>query len=396
MGVIKNFLDKFKDNKTSYQMLRLLSGLNPTFQKVSGKLTENIVAIESIDTIATHIAKMTPRHYKENTSGKILVKGDINRLLSLRPNPWMSSYDFWYKVSSFYYAQNNAYIMQDIDDNGYLIGLYPINPLFATLVTDGSEIWLKFNFLNGDIYYIKYSEIIHLRRFYNEHEFYGNTNDILKGKLETQVMVDDGIKNAIKISTSLRGILKASNAMLKQKDLDKIKDEFVESLLSSSKGIGSLDSKFDFKEINLNPILLNKDQMERVDGNVYKYFRLSEAIVSSNYTEDEWNSFYESVLEPFSIQASQELTYKIFNDKAINDGHFVYFDANRIKYASPKTKVQIVKEAGNLGMINVDEGRGILDLPPIGGEEGKKRLQTLNVVNASLADKYQGGKKNGE
>lgn len=35
-------------------------------------------------------------------------------------------------------------------------------------------------------------------------------------------------------------------------------------------------------------------------------------------------------------------------------------------------------------------------MPAIGGEEGKKRLQTLNVINANLADKYQGGTNNGQ
>ena len=49
-----------------------------------------------------------------------------------------------------------------------------------------------------------------------------------------------------------------------------------------------------------------------------------------------------------------------------------------------------------MGLITVDEGREILDLPAIGGEEGNKRLQTLNVINANLADEYQGGKKNGK
>ena len=396
MGAVRNFLDKFKNNIKTYQIIRLLSGLSPTFQKVSGKLEENIIAAESIDTIATHIAKMTPKHYQTKENGKILINGDINRLLSLRPNPFMSAYDFWYKTASFFYAQNNAYILQDFDKNGFLIGLYPINPLFATLVTDEKDIFLKFNFLDGNTYYINYQEIIHLRRFYNEHEFYGNSNNLLKSNLETQVMVDDGIKNAIKISTSLRGILKATNSMLKEKDLEKIKNDFIDSILSSSKGIGSLDSKFDFKEINLNPIVLSSEQMKRVDNNIYKYFRLSENIVSSNYNEEEWNAFYESVLEPFAIQASQEITYKIFSDRAIKEGHIIYFDCNRIKYAAPKTKVQIVKEAGNLGMICVDEGRDILDLPPLGGTEGKKRLQTLNVVNALLADKYQGGNKDDE
>ena len=39
-------------------------------------------------------------------------------------------------------------------------------------------------------------------------------------------------------------------------------------------------------------------------------------------------------------------------------------------------KIKLLKEVGVLGIIRVDEGREILDLPAIGGEEGNKRLQT--------------------
>ena len=30
-------------------------------------------------------------------------------------------------------------------------------------------------------------------------------------------------------------------------------------------------------------------------------------------------------------------------------------------------------------------------MPPIGGEDGSKRIQTLNVVNSEIADEYQLG-----
>lgn len=308
----------------------------------------------------------------------------------------MSVYDFIYKVISILLAQNNEYIYIDIDERGYLKGLYPLNPLFCTLVEYQNEVWLKFQFLNGNIYYVEYSRVIHLRNFYTKHDFYGDTNQVLDSAIETQTVADDGIKNAIKISASLRGILKASNAILKDKDIKSMKDDFVKSLLSSTDGIGSLDARMDFKEINLNPVLLEKEQFEMVNGNIYGYFMISESIVKSKYTADEWNAFYESVLEPRAIQMGQTFTNAIFSEKAIKDGHKIEFTVNRIKYAKTETKISLIKEAGALGLITVDEGREILDLPALGGEEGNKRLQTLNVINANLADKYQGGNNDGK
>lgn len=385
-----------KQSMSSEDTLRLLSGFNATYSNISDNIEDNIIAKQCINTIATHCAKMMPKHYCSNGETKRHIVGGIDYVISKKPNPYMTVYEFIYKTISLLLAQNNEYIYQDIDDKGYLKGLYPLNPLFCTLVEYEKEIWLKFQFIDGNIYYVKYDRIIHLRHFYTNHDFYGDSNKVLEGAIETQTVADDGIKNAIKISASLRGVIKASQAMLKDKDIEKMKNNFVESLLSSTDGIGGLDARLDFKEINLNPVLLNKEQLEMVNGNIYGYFMISEEIIKSKYTDDQWNAFYESVLEPRAIQMGQAFTNAIFSDKAIKEGHSIEFSVNRIKYAKTDTKINLIKEAGSLGLITVDEGREILDLPAIGGEEGNKRLQTLNVINANLADEYQGGKNDGK
>lgn len=383
-----------KKQKIYEQTLQLLSGFNATYTDISDNIKDNIIAKECINAIATHCAKMMPRHYKRSGQLKTEINRDINYIVSCKPNPFMTVYHFLYKIVSLWLSQNNEFIYIDIDDKGYLRGLYPLNPLFCTLIEYENEIWLKFQFLNGNIYYVKYSRIIHLRDYYIDHDFYGDSNDVLMSAIETQTVADDGIKNAIKISTSLRGIIKAQNAMLKNKDIQDMRDSFVNDLLKSTSGIAGLDARMDFKEINIEPVLLNKEQLEMVNGNIYGYFMISPKIIKSEYTADEWNAFYESVLEPRAIQMGQTFTNAIFGDKAIRDGHCIEFSVNRIKYAKTDTKISLIKEAGSLGLITVDEGREILDLPAIGGEEGSKRLQTLNVINANLADKYQGGVNN--
>jgi HK97 family phage portal protein len=385
-----------KKQKIIEQTLQLLSGFNATYTDISDNVKDNIIAKECINAISTHCAKMMPKHYQRDKQLKTAINGDINYIISCKPNPFMTVYQFLYKTTALWLSQNNEFIYIDIDNMGYLRGLYPLNPLFCTLIEYENEIWLKFQFLNGNIYYIKYSRIIHLRDYYIDHDFYGDTNDVLLSAIETQTVADDGIKNAIKISTSLRGTLKAPNAMLKSSDIQEMRNSFIDDLLKSTSGVAGLDSRLDFKEINLNPVLLNKEQLEMVNGNIYGYFMISEKIIKSEYTPDEWNAFYESVLEPRAIQMGQAFTNAIFGDKAIKEGHCIEFSVNRIKYAKTETKISLIKEAGSLGLLTVDEGREILDLPAIGGEEGSKRLQTLNVINANLADKYQGGTTDGK
>ena len=258
-------------NMVNETTLKLLSGYNATYTDISNNVDENIIAKECINTIATHCAKMMPKHYQQNKDLKNHISGQINYIVSIKPNPYMTTYDFIYKVVSLLLSQNNEFIYIDIDERGFLKGLYPLNPLFCTLVEYENDVWLKFQFLDGNTYYIKYNRVIHLRNFFNTHDFYGDTNDVLKNAIETQTVADDGIKNAIKISASLRGVLKAANAILKDKDITKMKNNFVQSLLSSTDGIGSLDARMDFKEINLDPVLLDKEQLEMVNGNIYGY-----------------------------------------------------------------------------------------------------------------------------
>ena len=377
-------------------VLKLLSGFNAIFSNVGENIEDNIIARECIDTIATHCAKMMPRHYQEKNGIKNHIQGEINYILSVKPNQFMTVYDFLYKTISLLLAQNNEFIFVDIDDKGYLIGLYPLNPLYCKLIEYEGRVWLKFQFVDGNTYYMEYERIIHLRRFYTSHDFYGDSNSALNKSIETQIVADDGIKNAIKISNSLRGIIKASNSMLKNKDVQEMRDEFVKDLLESEEGIAGLDAKLDFKEINLEPVLLDKEQLEMVNGNIYKYFRISKEIVESKFSDEDWNAFYESIIEPLAIQMEQAFTNTIFNEKSIKEGHRIEFCVNRIKYAKTETKIKLLREVGVLGIIKVDEGREILDLPALGGEEGNKRLQTLNVINSNLADNYQGGNKDGK
>lgn len=183
--------------------------------------------------------------------------------------------------------------------------------------------------------------------------------------------------------------------MLKPEDMKKLKDDFVKDYLNleNESGIAVLDSKAEFSPVKLEPITLAKEQLDYLDNRILKYFGMNENILSSKYTADEWNAFFESVLEPVIIQMEQEFTSKTFSQSAIKRGHRIVFNVDRIRYLNSATKISLIKEVGTLGALTIDEVRKILDLTTIGGEEGAKRLQTLNVVNSNLADSYQTGKE---
>ena len=381
-----------EDEKQTLQKLELLNGFVPEFRVVSNYTYDSKVARECIDRIATHCAKLVPKHIKNSISNNI--KGDINRLISTQPNPIMNTYDFIYKTISMLYTNSNAFIYIAKDNRGFITGFYPVLATNYELLQDQNDtFYIQFNFLNGNVYTLPYLDLIHLRLFYNDDFFFGSSNRILITDLETSQVASEGIKNAIKTSNNLKGILKYE-AILKQSDMVKSKEAFVKDFLSmnNKSGIAALDGKANFQEVNLQPITLDKDQLEQVNYNIFDYFGVSEKIVRNNYTSEEWNAFYEGVIEPRAIQMGYAFTNKIFSDKAIKEGHQIVFTTNRLQYASLPNKITLLKEAGALGLLTKDEAREIIDLQPLGGKEGEKIIQSLNNIDSSIANDYQSNK----
>lgn len=391
------FGKKKEQTQITETQLQMLNSYNPVFTTINGNTYDSKVARQCIDRIATHCAKLIPKHIKESIANPI--KGDINFLLQNEPNPIMIKFDFIYKTISMLYTDSNAFIYIAKDERGMITGFYPVLALNYDLLQDiTGTIYLQFQFINGQTYTIPYLDLIHLRLFYNKHDIFGTSNQVLKTDIETAHTASEGIKNAIRTSNNLKGILKYTNSMLKEKDIKASKDAFVRDFLNmeNESGIAAVDGKAEFQEINLKPIALDKDQLEQVNYNIFDYFGISEKIVKNNYNYEEWNAFFEGVIEPRAIQMSDAFTNKIFSRQARKEGHKIIFTTNRLQYASLPQKVELLKVASERGMITVDEGREILDFAPIGGEEGNKIMQSLNYIDSSIANSYQGGENNGE
>lgn len=356
-----------KDEETvTKTQLEMLNSYNPYFSTASENIYDSKVARTCIDRIATHCAKLIPRHI-QNNMGR-LIDGDINYLLQHRPNPIMNTYDFIYKTISMLYTDSNAFVFIQKNDRGLIEAFYPVLAVsYDLLQSQDNKMYLQFQFINGKTYTIPYLDLIHLRLFYNKHDIYGTSNRILRTDLETALTTSEGIKNAIRTSNNLKGILKFTNTMLKPKDIKENKDAFVKDFLSmeNTSGIASLDAKAEFEPLNLKPITLDKAQMEQVNYNIYDYFGISENVVRNHFTDDEWNAFYEGVIEPRAIQMSYEFTNKIFSDEAIRNGHKIVFTANRLQYQSLEKKIKLLQQTLPYGIWSKDQVLEILDLPPI-------------------------------
>lgn len=376
----------------NYQRLELLDGYRPVFTNYHGRLYEDSEIRACVDAIARNGAKMSPKHIRSTSRVFVNLNKNIQRLISEQPNELMSAYDFYYKVISQLELYNNSFVFVQRDPDGTPTGLYPIRADQYNLMEYQGEIYLSMRFGMGRTYTASYKDdVIHLRRFFCDDEIMGGSNKPILKTMSFKHIIKEGMINAIKTTQSIKGYIKSTKAMMKPEDVKAMTDQFVNDFLSNnSTGIGGLDATTEFTPVTINPKTAEEYQIKEVDAEILNYFGLSENILQSKYNEDEWNAFYESVIEPIGLQMGLEFTNKIFTKGERSFGNKIVFESNRLQYASNKTKISLVQAMRDYMTMN--EIREIFNLAPT--EDGDKILQSLNYVNSDIADEYQTGGTN--
>ena len=364
------------------------------FSMYGGDAYSNDIFREAVDAIARNAGKLKGSHVvtyagerHETTDGR------LNRLLQTRPNRYMSSYDFLYKLTTRLFLYNNAFAYIDRDERGNVRALYPITATHVDILSDATgSLFCGFMLRDGREVTLPYDDIVHLRRFFNESEILGEDNTAIASGIEHAQTQNDGITSAIRAGASIRGILSFTQIMSPTK-LKEEKDAFVKDYLElgNEGGVIATDQKMSYTPIDHKPVLLDADQAKEIKTKIYNYLGLTESIVNSSYTEDEYAAFYESTLEPIAIALSQEFTAKVFNDREQAFGNSIVVESGRLQFTSNKTKVSLIAQLAPYGLLTINQALEILNLPSVA--DGDKRLQALNMIDQSIATEYQLGKK---
>lgn len=403
LGLLDKIFGKYKDNGknsdgnspqvlTDYKFINLGDATNTSFMGSEWDISTVRAAVTAF---AKHAAKITPRHIRRTEGAYVFVDDEFDRILQYAPNPYMNSYNFYYKIAVAYKLDNNAFIYP-VWDEGRLTALYPVMTRQVKIKEIKGVTYCVFQFQTGNIYYIPYDEIIHIKNHYYENEIFGSNNKALSTVLKTARTLNQSISKFAELISVIRGILKTT-VTSKDEDLNKKRDEFVRDNLrmdNNGSGIIVTDNKYDYTPIQDKTTPVPASQLTYIQNEIYDYFGINSHIIQNKFTEWEWNAFYEGEIEPFCIQLSQAMTNCFFTDRERGFGNEIFAEANRLQYASMSSKISAATFLANLGAVSVDQILEIFNMAPIGGEEGKRRVQNLNFINSKLADQYQSNKTN--
>lgn len=366
--------------------------------QANGNLAESDIVGAIANAIASNVGKLQPQIVRRTAAGLSVRDDYLSRILSLRWSPELDTYSALYKMASDLVYHSNAYaVIFYTPDFTRVSSIVPIAASNVRIWEDESGA-LLFRFrwdYDGKEYTLPYQSVIHIKSRFDKKRFMGTAPDgQLKNTLELIDVTGEALRAAVRNSSNLRGYLQYNN-FIDEDVLEKKVKEFQKAYMSASNngGIAGLDNSMSFQELRQTTQNVPVLQSQYLRDNVYRYYGVNEKILTSTFTEAEWNSFYENVIEPISIQLSLEFTFKLLSERERGFGNKVIFTANRLQYATLQTRMTIGGGLYDRGIITINEFRELMYYEPIEG--GDVRMISLNYVKADDQSLYQVGKDDG-
>lgn len=379
MGIFNRKKDKIKYLTDGF---KIITGYQPVFSTFDGGIYEMELTRSAINSIAMHCSKLNP-----------VINGNyrhryLSSLLSTKPNYLMTTQQFLQKLFTILLCENNAFIIPIYEDNTAqnIVGFYPVSSKGARIITDDDIDYLIYK-INNIEYIIEYDRVGHLRNHFYKKELMGDSNMPLTTTINLIHTQNEGIAEGIKKGAFVRFLVRATNTIMPE-HLKKERKALVEANLETDNngGIMIFDNKYsEVREINNKPFIIDADQVNHIKNNVFNYFHISESIIQNKANEDEWNAFYEGMIEPFALQLGQVLTNMLMTEKDIAKGYGVTFESSRLQFASNNTKLQFVTQMFDRGQITTNQALAVFNMPPV--EDGDKRYIRKEYTEVNNLDK---------
>jgi len=371
----------FKRPKVAKQVngyFQMLDGYTPIFTSYDGGVYEMELTRACIHTFANHCSKLKPNVEGADTRG-------IKALLDGRPNPFMTSAQFVYKVATIYDAKNTCFIAPVLDELDRLVGFYPVNAQQTEIVDVGGVPYLRYRFANGKWAAIEFSRCGVVSKYLYKSDIVGESNQALMPTLQLLHTQNQGIAEGIKNSASFRFMATVNN-FAKSSDLAKERKNWVaENLGGDAGGLALFPNTYsNVQQIQSTAKIVDPEQMNLIQTRVLNYFGSNEDILQNKTVGDAWSAYYEGKIEPFALQLSQAMTVMSYTAQERKRGNAIVWSANRLQYMTNNDKLQVSSQMFDRGILSTNDVMDIWSLPHV--PDGDKRYIRKEYTEISQLD----------
>ena len=383
-----------------YDKFKLLNSYDSNFTVWDGVIYNNDIVRSCLRPKANAVGKLHPVHIRTDKDGKTVQNPTSSIKYLLRfPNQYMSMQKLLEKLMNQRELTNNGFAFIKRNEYGDPIAIFPVPTSNVELYEHGEELYMKFFFKTGKYMTVPYVDVIHLRKDFNQDEFFGeNGTKAITNIMKVIDTTDKGVVRAIKNSATIKCLMKFKQ-VLRPEDKKIQVEEFAKNYLdiesAENNNIATTDSRYDVEQVKDNSYVPNDGTMTKYEKRLQKYFGVNDAIVSNDFTENQWNSFYEAEIESVALELADQFTYKLFTKHEIECGNEIIFEASSLQYSSMTTKLGLERMVDR-GAMSPNEWRKIMNLGSIeSGDEYIRRLDTAPVeTKPSVEDPLKEGETN--
>ncbi|MBQ1840289.1 MAG: phage portal protein [Atopobiaceae bacterium] len=286
------------------------------------------------------------------------------------PNPYMTWPRFLYRLATIYEVDCTAFVIPTYDDRGYTNGLFPIRPETTDLIDVDGEMWVRFTLRTGEQMAFPASDVCCISKYQYLSDYFGTSNNLqaTMDLLNKQVQAEH---NAVELGGKIKFIGKVVGQFAPEDQRRKRDEFYARNFTDNDTVLMTYDSTFaDITQVKASTYTISTDEMERIDKHVFDYFGCNEAILQNSADEAKWDSYYEGKVETFFLHLSEGLTQSCFSRRMVTQSdapNRIWFGSDRLQFVSAATKRNIVRDMTSYGIMTVNEGRAILDLPKLPG-----------------------------
>lgn len=401
------FSKLFKKEPKNSKFAPTMDGFLPIYTQFGNNIYASDVVQQALKCIVDEMKKLNPTHVRYINNDPVPIKGNVQDVLS-NPNQLMTTSEFIEKICWLLLMNYNVFIIPTyytwVDEKTgaerrYYDSLYPINPTQVDFIEDaGGRLFVKFWFWNGETTTIRYDDVIHIRYNYSINEYMGGNalgqpdHQALLDTLELNNQLLQGVAKAMNASYAVNGVVKY-NTMMDDGKTEAALKELERKLQNSESGFLPLDIKADFIPLQHGSQLVDEATLKFIDEKILRNWHISLAILTGDYTKEQYESFFQACLEPLILSITQAFTKKMFTSREKAFGNRIEFYPEQLIFMTTTQKIEMINLLSPTGALFENEKRTILGLMPIQELEGK-RYMSLNWIDANNADQYQVGNVN--
>ena len=401
MGLF-DYFNKVREGKMRWA--NTMVGYTPSFSQFGDDIMKDDTVKTITDRILNEYSKMNPRHIRICNGREVKVTNqNINHILE-NPNRLMTKSDFLRKCAWLRETYNNCFIYPTYDlyynektgqTKKVYKALYPLQVSKADFYEDEltGHLYVDFTFPKGQHSgCLLYNDVIHWRKGFGPNEYMGGDvngfpdNSSLLKYLDTNDKLIQSTFKSVEGSLKINGIIKIGG-LLQKTEREEVRLQFEKQLEEGNSGFFTMDTGADYIPIPYYGRQVSDTILKFFDKKIRNHYGVSEAILEGDYTNEQKEAFYETVIEDGVISLGQAMSRVLLTSGEIANGNEIICYTSKIQLMKDDTKLRLAELLMPIGGVTANKVLSWFGEPPIDG--GDEPMTSLNWIKKSIADEYQ-------